>query len=347
MPVVGAPSAFAGALQKVASGPEAVDVRPLLLRDGHVCPEGLHLRHVEVRVDDAGLLLAGHQHLAPGVDGSRVAVGLILEARQARRGAGDDEALVVDGAAAREQLVVLRTRRGVEGAREQDHLRPLRPHEHGELGEAHVVADGRPHLAPGGVEDGGPVARRERVGLLEGHLARDVDVEQMNLAVLRQDGALRVHRHAGVVDLVPLLLRHGAAADVDALGLCHFHEHRRGWAHRRLCRLPRTGHLLRVLGKVLVAVGAVPALREADQLSASIRSLLDGLPGPRDVGALVRPNLELAEGDLEDLRRRLVQRPLRSGGGHADAPVPHPEELRGDHPRAPRGAEVHTTGPTA
>mmetsp|Transcript_54205 Transcript_54205/g.170410 ORF Transcript_54205/g.170410 Transcript_54205/m.170410 type:complete len:303 (-) Transcript_54205:125-1033(-) len=294
LPVQGVPSLG----RSILHGLQPVDVLPLLLGDGDVRAEGLHLGHVQIGVHGAGLVLAGGQHLGPGVHDRGVAPGLVLETLETGRRARHDEALVVDCPRTGQELVVLRAGGGVEGAGVEDGLCALCPHQHGQLGEAHVVADGHAHLAPGGLEDRGLGARRERVRLLEGHLPRDVDVEEVDLAVLAEHRAPVVNDHAGVVELPVLPLRVRTAADEDAPRLCHLSEHRHRRAVLRAGRAARRRHLLRVAVEVLPPVGAVPALGQDHQLRPLVSRRFDGLPGPGEVGRLLGADLQLAERNL-------------------------------------------------
>ena len=81
-----------------------------------------------------------------------------------------------------------------------------------ELGKAEVVADRQADGRARDIDDHELVARGGRVGLAQRRAARDVDVEQVDLAVARDQLAARIDHHGGVVG--PLRRRPGSAPGV-------------------------------------------------------------------------------------------------------------------------------------
>lgn len=74
-----------------------------------------------------------------------------------------------------------RARRGVESSRVDHGSSPKTCGDGGKLWESHVVADGQAETAKCTVEDSDAISTRQCQRLLEGHLAGNVDVKQVNL----------------------------------------------------------------------------------------------------------------------------------------------------------------------
>src|SRR6266550_2296818 len=101
-------------------------------------------------------------------------------------------------------MPVILARRRREVRRNGGELRAFERQDPVELGEAHVVTHGQPELPALGLRDNGVLARLLRFGLAIQDAA-DLDVEQMDLAVRRDDLAVRVEHEAGVRPLVATL----------------------------------------------------------------------------------------------------------------------------------------------
>src|SRR6185503_436399 len=87
-----------------------------------------------------------------------------------------------------------------------------------ELGEANVVTNRHAELVPAHLGDDGLLARRARARLFERRAVRQIDVEQMNLAIAREERPVRREERARVegARVVAALLRHAAGDDEDA-----------------------------------------------------------------------------------------------------------------------------------
>lgn len=114
-----------------------------------------------------------------------------------------------------------RASRQVERARIHEQKTALPRRDHGQFGEAYVVAYRDPHPAvPREVYDRDFIPRAQCVGLPEGDFAGDVDVEQVDLAV---GGEERTRRSEGQRRVVVLLratrVLWYAAADQIGVGL--------------------------------------------------------------------------------------------------------------------------------
>ena len=151
-----------------------------------------------------------------------------------------------------------RTGRHIERRRHHDQPRALERQNTKELGKAHVKADRHTEFSERRVHERVSLPGRERVGLEKALAARHVDIEQVHLAVLCLLRSLRVKHVAGVVDRVPVALRHRTRHEPDAV-----------FARRAAQQAPRLAALrLGVLGKCRVAVRTAPHLRQHDQIAA-------------------------------------------------------------------------------
>mmetsp|Transcript_10449 Transcript_10449/g.25954 ORF Transcript_10449/g.25954 Transcript_10449/m.25954 type:complete len:232 (+) Transcript_10449:2107-2802(+) len=186
---------------------QPVQVPPLLRPHRDLAAPLRHLRVVQRRVHGRLLVVARGQHLGKGPDHGAVAPRLVGRAGVARRRAGGHVHQVVNGARALQQLPVQRAGGCVERARVHQQLAAARRVDLRQLGEADVVADAQAQPARLRVHHGGAVTRRERVGLAERDLARDVNVKQVHLAVLGQQLPRRVKHAARVVQLGSHALR--------------------------------------------------------------------------------------------------------------------------------------------
>src|SRR5215210_6261257 len=115
-------------------------------------------------------------------------------------------------------MPVILARRRCEVRRNRDELRTLQREDAVQLGEAHVVADRQAELPILDVRDDGFLA-----GLLRLRLAVDdaayLDVEQVDLAICRDDLAIRIEDDAGVRPLLAAVaqLDDRAADERDAV----------------------------------------------------------------------------------------------------------------------------------
>ena len=185
----------------------------------------------------------------------------------ARRRAAGDEALVVHRAHAQAQLPVRGTGGHIERAGNQDQLRARERHHAKPLGKADVKADRDAHLSKRRIEQREPLSRREDIRLPEALPARNVDIEQMHLAVLCDLLPLGREHIAGVIQPLPLTLRNRAADEKDAVRPCRLLQSAPRFAALRFC----------VVRKRRVIIGACPHLRQAHELRALLRRSSDGI----------------------------------------------------------------------
>ena len=127
-------------------------------------------------------------------------VGDVTAARIARRGAAEEEDLCVERASAEEQLPVRRARRHIEGRRHKDRLRAAQRHDLRELGETDVEADLHAKAPKRRIKHREISPRGERVALAKPLPARNVDVEEMHLAMARDLPPRRIENEAGIVE---------------------------------------------------------------------------------------------------------------------------------------------------
>src|SRR6266576_5330761 len=124
---------------------------PAVLQRRHRPARGLDLRRIDLRQENAGLYAALGEHLAPGRNDQRVAIGLALVLMHATLGCGEHEAAVLDGAGA-QQGVPMRLA-GLSG--KGGGLGEERGAAFGERAiqrrKPYVVADRQPDPAPGQV----------------------------------------------------------------------------------------------------------------------------------------------------------------------------------------------------
>ena len=73
---------------------------PAVLQRRHGLARGLDLRRIDPGQENAGLNAALGEHLAPGRNDQRVALGLALGLMHAALGGGEHEAAILDGAGA-------------------------------------------------------------------------------------------------------------------------------------------------------------------------------------------------------------------------------------------------------
>ena len=181
-----------------------------------------------------------------------------------------------------------RPRRQIEGPRVQQQEAALPRRNGRQLREADVVADGHRDLAVRrDVHQRELVARRQHVRLAEGDLARDVDVEEVHLAVRREQRPVRREEQRRVVVLLARrrVLRDAAAEDVGA----RFGREGGERVEGRGLRLRGGGReeRLGVGGEELAAVGRVEAFREDDQGGAGAGGFEDFGAGAGEVGGFV------------------------------------------------------------
>ena len=178
--------------------------------------------------------------------------------------------------------------------------------DHRQLRETDVVADADADPPRRSVDDRRRPAGRERVRLLERHLAGDVDVKKVHLSVLCQQRAVGAEDAARVEQL--------AAAGALGDGAADQRHARRGGRlgeRRERGRAARGGgvEILCIDREAVVRVGAVPHFRQHHECRARRGRLGDGGARGGDVGGLVGGAAQLAERDLDLLgccRRRLL-----------------------------------------
>lgn len=111
--------------------------------------------------------------------------------------------LVIRSPSASQQGPVKRAGGHIKGTGVDQHEGAFPGRDHSRLGKANVVADGQPDFAVlREIDDGQLVPRGEDVALLELDLARDVDVEEMRLAVGADQGAGGGEDQRGIVVFV-------------------------------------------------------------------------------------------------------------------------------------------------
>ncbi|KAL1438853.1 hypothetical protein MTO96_047773 [Rhipicephalus appendiculatus] len=182
-----------------------------------------------------------------------------------------------------------RPRGHVEGTGVEEQLAALFGVKLRHLGEAQVVADAEANLAVRGVERGQAVAGSEAVRFPERYLSGNVDVEEVNFAVLGEHLAVGTVDEAGVVELAVFRFGHGAADEIDAVLSRSSRQHLAGL----------TGDRLGVLGEVLGAVREAEAFGQAHKLGAARRSLLDFDSGASKVLRFASFHRELDKRDTE------------------------------------------------
>ena len=104
----------------------------------------------------------------------------------------------------------------VEGRRGEDPPGAPQGHQAAQLLKPHIEADAKAHGPPGGVEGGDLPARGQDLRLHEPLAALHVDVEQVDLPVPGDAGAVGSIDKGGVVYPVPLQLRQGPGDQIDA-----------------------------------------------------------------------------------------------------------------------------------
>mmetsp|Transcript_11779 Transcript_11779/g.24715 ORF Transcript_11779/g.24715 Transcript_11779/m.24715 type:complete len:209 (-) Transcript_11779:679-1305(-) len=171
---------------------QAVQVRPSLIRKGHICPASVDLGGVDVRENDLRVRFAGGQNLSERADDHGVPPCSVRGVRVARGAAARHVELVVHRARLVQELPVQRPCHHVERAWVDEHGSAAGCVDRGELREAHVEADADAEPAHLCVHHGPGLALCERIRLLERDLARNVDVKQMGLPMFRQQGPLSI-----------------------------------------------------------------------------------------------------------------------------------------------------------
>ena len=138
-----------------------------------------------------------NQHLAPRIDHDRVPVRpatfLGAAPRSPLRGR-QDEALLLDRPRSQQHLPVRATGHLRERRRHADDLRAERHQPAVELGEPDVVADREPDAPQVGVVRDELLSRGEERGLAQRWLAGQVDIEQVDLAIARDDLAVAIEQ---------------------------------------------------------------------------------------------------------------------------------------------------------
>lgn len=122
---------------------KGVKVGPLLLGDREGVAEAGDLIEINLGVNNPLLFIRGGKNLSPGINNGGVAPSDISSGLISGRGAGSHEKLVIHRPCPLEKLPVSWPGGHVEGAGEEDHLAATLRHQHRQLGEADVVADGK------------------------------------------------------------------------------------------------------------------------------------------------------------------------------------------------------------
>jgi len=203
----------------------------------------------------------------------------VPRARDPRRAAQRHIHLVVERARPAQQLPVQRAGGQVEGARVDEGERAAPRRDRRQLREAHVVADGDGDGAVARqLDQRHLVARRQHRALAERDLARDVDVEEVRLAVRAEQRAVGAEDERRVVEAVAVpglgggvgrvRLRDRAAHQVDAGVSGDGGEGVEGRGLRR--GGGRREERLGVGGEEFAAVGRVEAFGEDDDFRARL-----------------------------------------------------------------------------
>mmetsp|Transcript_31176 Transcript_31176/g.77600 ORF Transcript_31176/g.77600 Transcript_31176/m.77600 type:complete len:217 (+) Transcript_31176:173-823(+) len=213
-----------------------IKVPPPLLLQWHVPPPHRHLPHVQLAVHGSAPLVTRGQDLGEGIHGGGVPPRLVRRPGHASRAAGQHEALVVHGPRPLQQLPVQGASHGVERPRVHQYLRPAVGARHRQLGEPEVEAYADAQAPHRRVHHGELVAGRQCVTFLERDLTRDVDVEQVGLAVPRNQRALGVKHAARVIQQpgVGALLGDAAAHQHHPALPRRARQHRHGLRTERL-----------------------------------------------------------------------------------------------------------------
>merc|ERR1712072_220380 len=131
-------------------------------------------------MDGARLLVTSLQNFAPRIHHCRVPPSLVLETRQPCGRASDDKALIVHRTCTGQQLIMLRPCCHIESTWIHNGLGALRPHEHRQFWEPHVITNSYAHLAPRCIKDSRLRPCSQHIRLLECLLAGYVNVEKMD-----------------------------------------------------------------------------------------------------------------------------------------------------------------------
>jgi hypothetical protein len=222
---------------------------------------------------------------------------------------GDDEAPVLDGPGAQQDLPVRRARVGGERRRDAEDLRAPQRQRSVETGKAQVVADGQTETdrcSVGEVDVGGDHLRtgRHLLGLLVAHRTRR-HVEEVDLAVRDAQVAGGVEERRDVGDeAAGRRLVDGAGEQPDTAPGRRGGEGAVGRSVRRL----RRGHDARP-----VALEG-PGLRQGDEAGALVGRRLHKVERGAHVGGHVVARVHLDAGDAQDAGGRRRVRPRAHSG---------------------------------
>ena len=141
-------------------------------------------------------LVAAHveQHLAPRIDGQRMAVGRPPVLVPADLGGGDDERAGLDRPGAHQHVPVRLAGRHGEGGGDAEDGRAVIAERRIKVGEAQIVADREAERAERRIDDDGAVAAAIGGRFAPAFAGRQIDVEQMDLVVAGADR--RPHRRS-------------------------------------------------------------------------------------------------------------------------------------------------------
>ncbi len=216
-----------------------------------------------------------------------MAVGLAV--RGAGTAAGGEEQFVVESPGPGQKVPV-----GLAGRRREfrgKHDQLGAPFRHGteQFREPEVVADGKADAADVRIEHTDVGAGRERVGLFECHLPRDVHIEEVDLPVVGEEAAITVKDIGRVIQFLARLFGHTAADEHDSEVFCPG----RHALHAHIA--PGFG----IGTEVLMSEGALEHFREHDDGSAAGRGLPDHLLSPLHVLFLIGPGHQLTDAEPE------------------------------------------------
>ncbi|KAH3666016.1 hypothetical protein OGAPHI_004205 [Ogataea philodendri] len=182
-------------------GHVVIDVESSLCGDRNVLPGlGDHV-WLELAVDDILVVASLHQNVSVWIHHHRVAVRLVpTTSHVSGWRAHHDIHLVVDSPGNRKLGPELWSGHGVERSWIEHDSCALSGSHHGKFWEPDIVADSQTHFTEVfELEHCGFISWSQRYGLFESHLARNVDVEQVHLSVLRNDLSRLVESERSIV----------------------------------------------------------------------------------------------------------------------------------------------------
>ena len=246
--------------------------------------DGVNALHVELP-EHHGIAVRGlGEDRSPRIDDHRAPVGPLAPRLLPEVAGADQVALVLHRPGAQQKLPVVAAGGERERGRHHQQLGPAQREDPVQLGEAQVVTDAQADGPALHVHRHDLLPRILHVGLTV-NVAGDVNVEEVDLPVGREDIATRAHHHARVrqapgvrsfgdraANQVNLVLPSPAAESLHGLTALQ---------------------VLRAGAQDLGRAEPAPLLRQNHQTGPGGRSSGDQLAGPCDVRRLVRPGAEL------------------------------------------------------